>query len=87
MMASLPPHRQVELRKLITYAFNTETPDDDDDNDNVQQAAHDGKMEFNKENAKLLWVQSTSIWNPSSRSKRNNLQSADGPPTESTSLV
>ena len=52
LMASLPPERQIELRKLITYSFNTETPDDDDDDD-----AHDTRVEVSAANAKkmLLW--------------------------------
>jgi TB2/DP1, HVA22 family len=78
LMANLPPNRQVELRKLITYAFNTETPDDDEGDH-----ANDGRIEINKENARLLWSQS--VWNRQ-KSKRHNVP-PDGPPNESTSLV
>ena len=79
LIASLPPERQIELRKLITYSFNTETPDDDDDDD-----AHDTRVEVSAANAKqMLW--SKSPW----RRKTNNTnsQSSDGQPNESTSLV
>lgn len=78
LMASLPPDRQAELRKLITYSFNTETPDDDDDDD-----AHDNRVEVSAANAKqMLW--SKSPW----RHKTNtNSQDSGGHPNESTSLV
>ena len=78
LMASLPPERQAELRKLITYSFNVDTPDNDDDAD-----ANDSRMEVNAENAKkMLW--STSPWGH----KKTNTNTQDGgPPNESTSLV
>ena len=79
LMASLPPERQAELRKLITYSFNIETPDDDADDN-----ANDDRLEVSTENAKLLWA--TSVWNRKGFKKRSQ-QENDGAPTESTSLV
>ena len=81
LMASLPPGRQAELRKLITYSFNIETPDDDPDDDH----AHDDRLSINMENAKQLWA-STSLWNRKSIKRRSQAE-AGGAPTESTSLV
>ena len=79
LMASLPPDRQAELRKLITYSFNTETPDDDDDDD-----ANDTRVEASAANAKqLLW--SKSPWRR--KTKTNTSQDSGGHPNESTSLV
>ena len=79
LMASLPPHRQSELRKLITYSFNIETPDDDAEDD-----ATDDRLEVNAENAKLLL--SSSVWKRKSFKRRSQVESA-GAPSESTSLV
>lgn len=79
LMASLPPGRQSELRKLITYSFNIETPDDDADDE-----TNDDRLEVSAENAKKLWA-STSMWNQ--KLKRRSQAGSDAPPTESTSLV
>jgi hypothetical protein len=78
LIASLPPDRQQELRKLITYSFSIETPDDDADDD-----ANDSRVEFSTANAKLMWSQS--MW--SRKWKKRFQRDSDAAPTETTSLV
>ena len=81
LIASLPPERQLELRRLITYSFNTETPDDDDDDN-----AHDDRLEVTAENAKLVLSWASSPWSMKAKTRRIS-QRQEGVANESTSLV
>ena len=85
LMSKFSADRQIELRKLITYSFDVETPDDDDDDE-----ANDNRMSITKENAKLMWA--NSAWskkgmNIFKRRSQREKTSGDGEPSETTNLV
>jgi len=81
ILDSLPADRQSEVRKLIAYSFDIETPDDEDDHD-----ANDPRLSINHENAKAVLSWATSAWNPKIY-RRKSSQQQGGTPNETTSLV
>lgn len=78
LMASLPPDRQEQLRKLITDSFNTETPDIEDDDD-----AMDQRVSISHDNVTAL----LRPWSKKKWKSQHHQQQGGGDANETTPLV